>query len=85
MSKPTARELLDRAAKNGPRSQAWTALGGCDDYKCECHDLLITLAERVEKVLALHNRKEDQVGVWCEACCEDWPCPTVRRLNGEKP
>ncbi len=50
------------------------------------------LADRVEKVLALHH--EDPEPTWrgettCAYCHDEdgelnrWPCPTVRLLNGE--
>jgi len=72
MGKPTARELLDTTAV--PGDEPWSEL-----------------ADRVEAVLALHRRGsvDEDHGAWCEECNDtagislDWPCPTVRLLNGE--
>jgi hypothetical protein len=41
----------------------------------------VALAARVKKVLARHY--EGVSGV-CQECFNQWPCPTVRALNGEK-
>ncbi len=73
MSKPTARELVEAAQTTQGRE----------------------LASRVEAVLALHKRIKSNVWIhgvqqfvcgYCgtEGLREDWPCPTVRLLNGEK-
>jgi hypothetical protein len=47
---------------------------------------LFILAARVEKVLALHERQGMMTAysVRCINCGEDWPCPTVRLLDGEE-
>jgi hypothetical protein len=37
------------------------------------------LASRVRPVLALHYEGD----TWCEECGHDWPCNTIRALNGE--
>lgn len=70
MTQPTARELLDKL---------------CLDRECGCP--ASDIAGRVEKVLALHKTdgsgQEEREGQ-CEGCGEDWPCPTVRTLNGEE-
>ncbi len=68
MTKPTCRELLDRLHANCP-------LAECP--ACE-------LNARVEKVLALHSATgpSDPDGNVCRECTDDWPCPTVRLLNG---
>lgn len=44
------------------------------------------LAFRVERVLALHKECKGEFGSACLApgCDNDWPCPTVRLLNGEE-
>ena len=77
MTQPTARELVDK-------------LRCFDDETPELVDEI--LAARVEAVLALHTEDvwEDEVGNndpahtgVCGECARDWPCPTVRRLNGE--
>ena len=44
------------------------------DWKVEA------LADRVEKVLAMHVREVE--GFECYTCPARWPCPTVRALNG---
>jgi len=42
------------------------------------------LAARVDAVLALHRHTpEMQWGNVCCHCFKEWPCPTVRALNGE--
>jgi len=69
---PTARELL-------------TLLG--------MEDTVETLAARVEAVLALHKHCKGVMREWCSECVEvegkgchvEWPCPTVRILDGGKP
>ena len=46
------------------------------------------LAARVEATLALHYPRQqdiDHLGGWCDQCDHDWPCPTVRALDGRKP
>ena len=44
------------------------------------------LAARVEAVIALHRHTpEMQWGNVCCHCFKEWPCPTVRLLDGEKP
>ncbi len=47
----------------------------------------VVLAARVEKVLALHHLMGREGKQFCAApsCAEDWPCSTVRLLNGEEP
>jgi len=70
MRAPTARELM-------------TDLD-ITDYKVE------ELAARVEKVLALHVRvpqfrTNESDRTLCWGCAQNWPCPTVRILNGEEP
>ena len=48
-------------------------------------DIQTELVTRVEKVLALHRHApEMQWGNVCCHCFKDWPCPTVRILNGEE-
>jgi len=44
------------------------------------------LSARVEAVLALHERQRMMtVGcVRCNECGQEWPCPTVKALNGEQ-
>ena len=44
----------------------------------------MALAARVEAVLALHERQRMMtVGcVRCNECGQEWPCPTVRALDG---
>lgn len=72
MSKPTCRELLMdiRVERGKPAENVCAGL---------------ELAARVELVLALHA---DRHG-WCIECSRTagemipWPCPTVRRLDGE--
>jgi hypothetical protein len=39
------------------------------------------LAARVEAVLALHYEPHPKAG--CDQCDHNWPCPTVRALNGK--
>jgi hypothetical protein len=52
-------------------------------------DAMLILAARVEKVLALHKHVPQLTNSgFCEQCKEtdnefNWPCPTVRILNGE--
>lgn len=42
------------------------------------------LASRVEAVLALHvEGRESRRGI-CSGCGANWPCSTVRLLDGEK-
>jgi hypothetical protein len=43
------------------------------------------LVARVEAVLALHHPRPagDSLPI-CPVCWQDWPCPTVRALNGDK-
>lgn len=41
------------------------------------------LADRVEKVLALHSRGPGYDECGADGCRNSWPCPTVRALNGE--
>ena len=50
-------------------------------------DTVETLADRVEAVLALHERQRMMtVGcVRCNECGQDWPCATVLALNGGEP
>jgi hypothetical protein len=44
----------------------------------------LALSERVEKVLALHQAKNDLAGGYCKACLSSvMPCATVRALDGE--
>lgn len=54
-----------------------TAVPG-DEPWCE-------LADRVEKVLALHRKATmgDSDPGWCAECLAPWPCSTVRALDGE--
>ena len=70
MSKPTARKLLD---------------GFSEDMGFERYDDQKALVSRVEKVLDLHysTGKDDPDGEVCVECAGDWPCPTIRILNGE--
>jgi hypothetical protein len=56
-------------------------------------DTVETLAARVEAVLALHKHCKGVMREWCSECVEvegkgchvEWPCPTVRILDGGKP
>jgi len=71
LKEPTARELLDTLSdKDGP------------PY---IEDATLILSARVKKVLALHRREDDiaEAVSFCADCNSDWPCPTVRILNGE--
>ncbi len=70
MSKPTARELLDRAVHTDEQ---------------ELTDLR-QIAARVEKVLAVHQKQTNLSGqAFCWAGCAGWwPCKTARLLNGER-
>ena len=78
MSERTAREVLD-------------AMAMLPDLECDCPEHI--LASRVEKVLALHKQSDSTFAdrPWCCVCKDaqnnhvDWPCPTVRILNGEQP
>lgn len=75
MSAPTARETLDGVTEAYPGEGLLPAFAQI-------------LAARVEAVLALHKTdgsgREELEGE-CEACGEEWPCPTVRILDGEQP
>lgn len=45
----------------------------------------LTLAERVEAVLSLHQKQVVADGrEFCWACPSPWPCPTIRALDGER-
>ncbi len=76
MSKPTARELCEAIRT---RDDTDAAIIGTN------------LAARVEKVLTFHIEEEweDLLGGppaktgRCRECDHDWPCPTVRVLNGD--
>lgn len=72
MSEPTARELL-KALHKVPSFRAATVRAD-------------VLAARVEAVLALHARVLGDPDE-CSSCgyLVDWPCPTVRLLDGEEP
>lgn len=73
VSKSSARELLDSLHANCP-------VAGCPS--CE-------LVSRVERVLALHNSSMTGLPASaiprCADCKQEWPCPTVRLLDGEEP
>jgi hypothetical protein len=75
MTAPTARELLDEINAGlvmHPGRQATAEL-----------------AARVEKVLALHSPTlaglPPSAIPRCADCKQEWPCSTVRILNGEEP
>ncbi len=42
------------------------------------------LAARIEKVLALHREGQTFGRHYCLNCGADWPCPTMRLLDGEE-
>lgn len=72
--KPTIRELIQGISSTAPVASG------------------LALAERVEAVVRLHKQFKHQNGqVWCEHCTglrgtafvAEWPCATVRALNGE--
>lgn len=72
MTNPTAREVLDEINDT--------------EEGCCCH--AVELAARVEKVLALHEEERTWEGghkdiFICTHCRKNWPCPTLRLLNGE--
>lgn len=98
MSKPTIRELLNDverdctvAPPHDGREVYDPDKDGNDAHVCCRH--ILTLAERVEKVLALHKSVTHKLGgpPYCEACTalrpqhllELYPCATVRFLEGE--
>ena len=74
MSEPSARELLEQQAGD---MSLWPA-----------RDAARNLADRVEKVLALHRHVPGPTSEGKCAACSGvaysvlWPCPTVRLLNG---
>ncbi len=68
--KPTARELVGAIE----RGELLSSQGPMPDEM---------LAARVEKVLALHREGQTFGRHYCLNCGADWPCPTVRLLNGE--
>lgn len=70
--KQTANELLDAVRK-------------IEGYRV--HSVTHDLAARVEKVLALHVEERTYEGgpadiFVCEHCRKNWPCPTIRLLDG---
>jgi hypothetical protein len=69
VGRPSARELLDTIGAMPAEYMPVDAL-----------------AERVEKVLARHVREETSAPAvsYCFHCEYEWPCPTVRLLNGEE-
>jgi hypothetical protein len=94
MSKPSIRELIDDS-RNGPADGRVFLMLPKDR---EAFDVLMArahagflLAERVERVLALHKESDSTYAKkpWCSTCKDadgnhvDWPCATVRLLNGE--
>ena len=64
----TAKDLIDERIH--PHFRGWPP-----------ETAVLVLASRVEKILALH--RASSIGV-CYGCEFDWPCPTVRILNGEE-
>lgn len=75
MSEPTISELVSAAGRAGAED-----LGALME-RAEAGTLL---ADRVEAVLKRHKQvtsgRNAQI---CNDCCQDWPCATVRDLNGE--
>ena len=79
MPKPSAKELVERIYR-GVTGETVQRVSSLD------------LAERVEKVLALHVEMvwEDMLGGpdhktgHCDNCDAPWPCPTRRALDDEE-
>jgi hypothetical protein len=70
-STPTARKLIDVIqTMRCPRNYE----------NCEGEYGAI-LAARVEAVLGMHYEPHPKAG--CDQCDHNWPCPTVRALNGK--
>lgn len=74
MSGPTCRELLDEIRDERERTANPVEA--------------LTLADRVERVLVLHEQAPYLVhpptDPRCNHCWNPWPCPTVRLLDGEE-
>jgi hypothetical protein len=90
VSKPTIRELI-KNSRNGPADGNALLILPKDR---EAFDMLFAratagflLAERVEKLLALHSKDERGVCYHCSVGRSGydipWPCDTVKRLEGE--
>lgn len=77
MSTPTAREIV-RAIRAHER------LLDAMESITEDDSLAFLLTSRVEAVLALHHQAPPPIPR-CDHCWGEWPCQTVRLLNGEKP
>ena len=82
VSKPTIRELLDDLKPGAPSRGVEVA---------DAANAGLILAERVEKVLALHQQTQTTAYDYgmpivtnrCRKCRDIWPCATMRALDGE--
>ena len=67
--------------------ELWEKMGAPHHHPGDFAAEVSMLAERVEKVLALHPAcglpAPGRLLPWCVRCSESWPCATVRALDGE--
>jgi len=94
VSKPTIRELLDATKLETGVERDWWSRRCADDHcvdldhkdEIEAAERVLAaglLAERVEKVIALHVQFSAIGPSRCSECSNDWPCATVLALDGE--
>jgi hypothetical protein len=79
MSAPTAREII-RGIRHA--DEGWDAASYLQAIWSTFRSGQV-LAERVEAVLALHVEGTPERWGICSGCGSNWPCVTVRALNGE--